>query len=80
MNREEGWPPLEELVALLIERSDVWFRALVALLSGEKRFRLPGELELKRPGHERRPDKQITTNPADLANWLRARGGGGPSH
>lgn len=71
--REDAWPPLLELIALQIERSDAWFRALLSALTGQKRYRVPGELQIERPG--RAPDKQITTDPGDLAAWLRRRGG-----
>lgn len=66
--RSERFPAIEENILLGFEHLDRRLHALFLALRNSKRIQLPPALEFARPGDEERSaEKQIITDPAELA-------------
>jgi len=76
---QPGWTQQDELLATLIEVSDAWGRqivaTLVALHGGKVRF--PDPMRVRHPDRPdpEPPQRQITTDAAEIAAFFRTRVG-----
>jgi hypothetical protein len=58
-----------------IERSEVWFRALVEIGLGSKtQISIPGELRIPRPGDAEPEPKRVETDVGKIGQWFAATG------
>jgi hypothetical protein len=72
--RQDAFTPVEECLVLLIERQELWCRALLDVHLEKREIRVPGELRIPRPGSEPEKPKRVETDPKVIAAWFAATG------
>jgi hypothetical protein len=73
-HRSKAFPPVEEMLATLIERHDEWSQALLKAALNHKRVTPPGQMRFQRPGEE--PERKLVSDPRAIAAWFAKNVGG----
>lgn len=72
--REDFLPPIEERLAQILERQDAWQRTMLDVQLGKKEIRVPGEIQIPRPGQNAevlQPKKsKVETDIKKIAAWF----------
>jgi hypothetical protein len=64
---ERTWTQRDELAALQVELTDVWGRLIFSALGGKPKGK---PLRIARPAQQAE-EKQITSDPGEIARWFR---------
>lgn len=75
-HRAESLPPVEELLATLVERMDAWNEPQLMLALGQKRVIVPSRMRIRRPSDPPPQERKIESDPRAIAAWFAKHVGG----
>lgn len=68
--RKSAFPPAEEFLAQMLERSHAWNQSLLSALMGAKKVSFPADVQIYRPDDERLLAPRVETDPTAIAQWF----------